>query len=147
MTAETGLRWLLRFIGVTTVPAFVAAVMPQSWLAFAIHKVEPGMSMGILVTYLARILMLMYALVGLQCFIFAAEIRRYLPLIWVLGVGTVIAATAGIVALFAGAGPENQTVLFWIVFGDFAEGLVQGVLLVALLCRVARRGAGAPSRL
>ncbi len=139
MTAEAGLKWLLRFIGVTTFPAFVAAIMPQSWVAFLIHKVEPGLSMGILVTYLTRILMLMYAFVGLQCFIFAADIRRYLPLIWVLGVGTVVVTVVGLVALFTGMASDHRTGLFWIVFGDFTEGLVQGILLVVLLCRVTRR--------
>ncbi len=33
VTAESGRRWLLRFIGITTIPAFVAAGMPQCWLA------------------------------------------------------------------------------------------------------------------
>jgi len=139
MTAESGLKWLLRFIGLTTIPAFVAGIMPQSWMAFLIHKVEPGMPIGILVTYLARVLMLMYAFVGLQCFIIAADIRRYLPLIWVLGVGSIAATIAGLIALFAGVTPDHRTGMFWIVFGDFAEGLVQGVLLVVLLCHVARR--------
>jgi hypothetical protein len=138
MTAETGLKWLLRFIGITTIPAFVAAIVPQSWFAFLIHKVEPGMSIGILVTYLARILMLMYAFVGLQCFIFAADIKRYLPLIWILGAGTVAIAVIGLIALFAGVAPDHRTGLFWIVFGDFTEGLAQGVLLVVLLRRIAR---------
>jgi hypothetical protein len=138
MTAESGLKWLLRFIGITTIPAFVAGIVPQSWLAFLIHKVEPEMPIGILVTYLARILMLMYAFVGLQCFIFAADIRRYLPLIWILGVGSVAIALIGLIALFAGVTPDQRTGLFWIVFADFAEGLVQGVLLVVLLSRVAR---------
>jgi len=133
------LKWLLRFIGITTIPAFVAGIMPQSWLVFLIHKVEPGMPIGILVTYLARVLMLMYAFVGLQCFIIAADIKRYLPLIWVLSVGSVAATMAGLIALFAGVTPDHRTGLFWIVFGDFAEGLVQGVLLVVLLCHVARR--------
>jgi hypothetical protein len=137
MTAETGLKWLLRFICITTIPAFVAAIVPQSWLAFLIHKVEPGMSIGILVTYLARVLMLMYTFVGLQCFIFAADIRRYLPLIWVIGIGSTAVAIIGLIALFAGVEPDHRTWLFWIVFGDFTEGLIQGVVLVILLCHIA----------
>ena len=138
MTAETGLKWLLRFIAVATIPAFIAAVMPQSWLIFLIHKAEPGMSTGILVTYLARILMLMYAFVGLQCFIFSTDIRRYLPLIWIIGVGTVVVALIGIIALFAGVAPDHRAGFFWVVFGDLTEGFAQGVLMVILLLRVPR---------
>ncbi len=136
MTAETGLKWLLRFIGITTIPAFIATVMPQSWLIFLIHKAEPGLSAGILVTYLARILTLMYAFVGLQCFIFASDIRRYRPLIWILGVGTVVVTLVGIIVLFAGVAPEHRVGFFWVVFGDFAEGFAQAVLLVILLLRI-----------
>jgi len=138
MTAESGLKWLLRFIGITTIPAFVAAIMPQPWLAFLLHKAEPGMSTGILITYLARILMLMYAFVGLQCFIFAADIRRYLPLIWILGVGTVVATLIAIIVLFTGVASDHRTDLFWIVFGDFTDGLVKGVLIVILLSCISR---------
>jgi hypothetical protein len=138
MTAETGLKWLLRFVAVTTIPAFIAAVMPQSWLAFLIHKAEPGISTGILVTYLARILMLTYAFIGLQCFIFSTDIRRYLPLIWIIGVGSLIAALIGLIVLFSTVPPDHRTGFFWVVFGDFAEGFVQGVLLVILLLRIPR---------
>ena len=38
MTAETGLKWLLRFMCLTTLFAFFAAVMPQSWVAYWINK-------------------------------------------------------------------------------------------------------------
>ena len=136
MTAETGLKWLLRFIGITTIPAFIVAVMPQSWLAYMINKAEPGTSTGILVTYLSRILMAVYAFIGLQCFVFAADIKRYRPLIWILGVGSLIAATVGLIVLFAGIAPDHRVGFFWIVFGDFAEGFAQAVLLVILLLRI-----------
>ena len=138
MTAESGLKWVLRFIAVTTIPAFIAAVMPQSWVVFLIHKAEPGMSTGILVTYLARILMLMYAFVGLQCFIFSTDIERYRPLVWILGVGAVVVTLVGIIALFAGVAPDHRAGFFWVVFGDFTDGLVKGILLVILLLRIPR---------
>ena len=32
MKAETGVKWLLRIISLTTIPAFIAAVGPQSIL-------------------------------------------------------------------------------------------------------------------
>jgi hypothetical protein len=138
MTAESGLKWVLRFIAVTTIPAFIAAVTPQSWLVFLIHKAEPGMSIGILVTYLARGLMLMYAFVGLECFVFAADIRRYLPLIWIVGVGSSVAALIGLIVLFSTVSAGHRTGFFWVVFGDFTEGFAQGVLVVILLLRIPR---------
>jgi hypothetical protein len=136
MTAESGLKWLLRFIGLGTIPAFIAAVMPQSWLAHMVNKAEPGASVGILVTYLARGLMAMYFLIGLQCFVFAADIKRYRPLIWLLGVGTLIVALIGLIVLFSTVPPGHRTGFFWIVFGDFAEGFAQAVLVVILLLRI-----------
>lgn len=138
MTAESALKWVLRFIGVTTIPAFIAAVMPQSWFAYMVSKAEPGTSTGILVTYLARILMLTYAFIGLQCFIFSTDIKRYRPLVWILGVGTVVVTLVGIVALFAGVVPDHRVGFFWVVFGDFTDGLVKGILLVILLLRIPR---------
>jgi hypothetical protein len=96
------------------------------------------LSTGILVTYLARMLMLMYAFIGLQCLIFSTDIRRYLPLIWIIGVGSVVVGLVGIIALFAGVAPAHRVGFFWIVFGDFAEGFAQGVLVVILLLRIAR---------
>ncbi len=138
MTAEAGLKWLLRFIGITTIPAFIAAVMPQSWLAFLVNKAAPGTSVGILVTYLARGLMAMFFLIGLQCFIFASDIKRYRPLIWLLGVGSLIVALIGLIVLFSTVPQGHQTGFFWIVFGDFAEGFAQAVLLVILLLRIPR---------
>ena len=136
MTAESGLKWLLRFIALTTVPAFIAGVLPQAVLAGLIEKGAPGTSTGILVTYLARVLMLMFALVGLQCLIFSTDIGRYSPLIWVLGVGTGLFAIAGLAALFLRVPPDQRAGIFWIVFADFTEGLAQAVLMVVLLLRV-----------
>jgi hypothetical protein len=139
MTAESGLKWLLRFIWLTTVFAFFAAVMPQPWLAWLIEKGAPGTSTGILVTYLARMLMVMYAFVGLVCLVASMDIRRYLPLIWILGVGSLILAPVGLIVLFSQVPPDQRNGMFWIVFVDFAEGLVQAILLVVLLLRIRPR--------
>lgn len=138
--AESAMKWLLRFIGITTIPAFVAAVMPQSWFAYLIHKAEPGISTGILVTYLARVLMAMYALIGLQCFIFATDTKRYRPLIWLLAVGSLTVALIGLIALFSTVPSDQRTGFFWVVFWDFTEGFVQAFLVVVLLLRIQYSG-------
>jgi len=148
MTAESGLKWLLRFISLTTVLAFLAAVMPQSWLAYLANRAVPGTPTGILFTYLARALMAMYALAGLLCFIMSTDIPRYLPLIWVLGVASLVGAAAGLIALFAAVPPDHRVGFFWVVFGDVAEGLAQAILLVLLLLRLPRRrGQRAPAQM
>jgi len=57
MMAETGVKWLLRFISLTTLPAFVAVAMPQRWLVALLNWVEPGLSVGLFGSYLIRCLM------------------------------------------------------------------------------------------
>lgn len=138
MTAETGVKWLLRFVSVTTIPAFVAAVMPQSWLAYLLDKAEPGISAGIPVTYMARGLMGMYALVGLQCAVFSTDIQRYRPLITILGVCGAVATLVGVTALVIAVPPVQRTCIFWIVFADLAEGFVHTALLAILILCVPR---------
>jgi hypothetical protein len=140
MTSELGLKWLLRFIGVTTIFALIAAVMPQSWLVYMVNKAEPGTSAGILITYLARVLMAVYALIGLQCFIFASDIKRYRPLIWVMSAGSIIIALVGLIVLFSTVPLGHRTGFFWVVFGDFAEGFAQAILAVILLLRISHHG-------
>lgn len=80
--------------------------------------------------------MALYALIGLQCFLFATDLRRYRPLIWIVGVGSVALALTGLIALFSTVAWDQRTGFFWVVFWDFAEGLVQGLLLVILLLRI-----------
>jgi len=136
VTAESGTRWLLRFIGITTIPAFVAAILPQPWLIHLINEVDPGASTGILMTYLARMLMAMYAFVGIEAFIFASDVRRYRPLILILGAGGAAVALIGLLVLLAAVSSEGRTRVFWIVFIDFAEGFAHTLLLAILIRRV-----------
>ena len=84
--------------------------------------------------------MALYALIGLQCFIFATDIRRYGPLIWILGVGSLAGALIGLIALFSTVPSAQRTGFFWVVFWDFAEGLAQGLVLVVLLLRIQSSG-------
>ena len=139
MTAEVGLKWVLRFACFTTLFALFAAVMPQSWLAYWVNKGAPGTSAGILVTYLWRMLMVMYAFAGVIFLVASMDIPRYLPLIWILGIGSLVLASVGLVVLFSQVPPGQRTAMFWIVFVDFSEGLVQAVLIVALLLRIHQR--------
>jgi hypothetical protein len=144
MTAENGLKWLLRLMALSTCLALIGIVIPPTWLAWFVQKAQPGTPNGILTNYLFRMLMLMYAWAGLQGWIYSGDVRRYIVLIWIIGVGSLVAAAVGVALLFVMVPQDQQTWFFWIVFIDFAEGFVQAVLLVVLLFLVRRRLSPAP---
>ena len=136
MTAETDVKWLLRVLSITTIPAFVAAVMPQSRLAGIFNWVEPGFSTGFLEMYITRCLMGAYAFIGIQAAIWSTDVKRYRPLILNLCAFCLIAAIAGLTALVTTVPPAQRTRVFWIIFVDLAEGLAHLVLLTILILRV-----------
>jgi len=139
MTAESGVKWLLRFIAFTALFALIAAVMPQSWLIRFIHMADANLPVGIFVTYVLRMLMGMFVLAGLFCVVLSTDVRRYRPLIGILGAACLIGCLAGLIALFIGVPPDQRIGFFWFAFVDLAEGLAQSVLLVALLLHSPRR--------
>lgn len=136
MKAETGVKWLLRAISITTIPAFAAAVMPQSWLLYLLNSIEPGLSAGLLVTYITRCLMGVYALFGLQAVIWSFDVRRYRPLIVNLCVCAVVAIVVGLTVLVIEVSPAGRDMAFWVIFVDLAEGLAHTILLTILTLRV-----------
>jgi len=136
MTAETGVKWLLRIIGITTIPAFVAAVAPQSWFVNMLNWMEPGFSTGLLESYITRCLMGLYAFLGVQAVIWSMDVKRYRPVILNLCVFCIIAAVSGLTVLFTAFSPAERTRVFWIIFIDLAEGLTHTVLLTILILRV-----------
>jgi hypothetical protein len=136
MTAETGVKWLLRFISLTTIPAFVAAVMPQRWLVFSLNWIEPGFTVGLLGSYLIRCLMGVYAFLGIQAAIWSTDVKRYHPLILNLCVCVLIAVPMALAALFIAVPLAEHTKVFWIIFVDLAEALAHTALLTILVRRV-----------
>ncbi len=136
MTAEAGVKWLLRLIALTTIPAFIAAVMPQPWLVAMLHWAEPGLPTGLLVSYITRCLMGLYGVMGVQAVIWSFDVRRYRPLIVNLFGFAFIAALGGLIVLFTAQPPFEHTRVFWIVFIDLAEGLAHVTLVIILVLRV-----------
>ena len=136
MTAETGVKWLLRALSITTIPAFVAAVMPQSWLAGMFNWADPEISAGLLVTYVTRCLMGLYAFLGVQAIIWSNNVKRYRPVIVNLCVFCLIFAITGLTILVTTVPPAERNRVFWIIFVDLAEGLAHLVLLTILILRV-----------
>ena len=139
MTAETGLKWLLRLIAFSTLFGLIAGVMPQSWLVRFIHAADRSVPVGLFVTYLFRMMMGAFVFIGLFCVVCSMDIRRYRPLIWVLGVVCLVGTLAGLIALCLAVPPDQRIGFFWFAFVDQAEGLAQSVLIVILLLRIPPR--------
>ena len=81
------LVFLLRLVGVGSLFALVAVVMPSSWMAATHRWLGLGeMPTGPVVGYLARSVSAFYAVYGALCLVVAADLERYRPLVRFLGV-------------------------------------------------------------
>ena len=85
--SDKALVLLLRIVGVGSLFALVAVVMPTSWMAATHRWLGLGeMPTGPVVEYLARSLSAFYAIMGALCLVVAADLERYRPLVRFLGV-------------------------------------------------------------
>ncbi len=85
-TAATALAWLLILMGGLAMLAVVPMVMPTAW----IEAVNDSMGLGPfhrspLMEYLTRSLSAVYALIGTLILYLGLNVRRYLPLIVIVG--------------------------------------------------------------
>lgn len=88
--AERRLGLFLHAVGAVMMLALVAAVMPGEWMA----RTHEALGLGAfpdapIVRYLARSLSAFYALAGALCWMLAADVRRYNPLIAFLAYATI----------------------------------------------------------
>jgi hypothetical protein len=127
MMTKWSLVWMLRMTGSAMLCALVFVFCPFEWMA-AIHR-QLGLGQlpyTPLMSYLTRTLSALYASMGAILLFISFDVRRYLPLIRVLGV-LALAGGAGVAILDAAAGLP----LFWTV----SEGpltVALGGVLVAL---------------
>lgn len=137
-SAERWLKRLLRVLGIMCLPAVVAVLMPHSWLAWAVERVEPGTPVKVLVSYLARVLSAFYVLLGVLLLIFSTDVRRY---VWPLRLFALACLPVPVVFIihardaFA-AGLTGW--FFWAVALDVAGGFALAVVILLLLSRIAR---------
>jgi hypothetical protein len=89
--SEKWLRLFLKVVGVVTLFAFAAAVMPAQWME------EIAGALGIepfprapLTFYLARNLSLLYGFAGCLLLIVAADLSRYRPLVRMIAYGAIL---------------------------------------------------------
>ncbi len=122
---------LLRVTGVAMLGGLVFVFCPFAWM----QRIHAGIGMGelehtALMSYLTRTLSAMYAIVGAILLLVSGDIRRYLPLIRLLGV-VALAGGVGVTVLDA----MLRLPPFWtLIEGPLTIGL--GVALLVLSGKV-----------
>lgn len=123
-------RWLklfLRIIGIVTLLAFGAAVMPQRWivevagfLGFEPFPFSP------LTFYLARNLSLLYGFVGCLLLLIAADFERYRPLVGKIGLGTIVfGGLQGVVDI------QSAMPMWWTAYESLST-IFGGIIIIVL---------------
>ncbi|MDF1812032.1 MAG: hypothetical protein P1V20_07455 [Verrucomicrobiales bacterium] len=133
---EKWLKWLLRIIGCSCLPAFVAVVMPQSWLIGAISYFDPDLEVGLLITYLARCLSAFYVLLGILCLLFASNVRAYKNLIKWVSIWSLTLLPLMVVMLIVSVPGVVGMKLFQYVVGDILTAVITAVGFLLMLRNV-----------
>ena len=126
-TADKALVFLLRSLGVGSLFALVAVVMPFSWMVATHRWLGLGeMPDGPVVEYLARSLSAFYAIMGALCVVVAADLERYRPLVRFLGVAFALMSVVLLGVDLAAGMP------WWWTASEGPGGVVFGALLFVL---------------
>ena len=89
--SDKALAFVLRCLGVGSLFALVAVVMPFSWMAATHRWLGLGeMPTGPVVEYLARSVSAFYALFGALFLVVASDLDRYRPVVRFLGVALAV---------------------------------------------------------
>ncbi|WP_182866024.1 hypothetical protein [Stieleria mannarensis] len=121
------LTWYLWLVGVVSQLAFVAAVMPQSWIVdiTARLQLEPFPETP-LAFYLARHLSLLYGAVGIALIVVSYRISRFREFIGYLAVGIVaFGLLQGLIDLQSG-------MPIWWTAAESISSVIGGILLFGL---------------
>ncbi len=135
-TAENWLKFILRFNGVLATLAVVAVLMPQSWLVWCVWRVEPGLQVGLLVSYLARALSLYAFLAGLLFLVFAEDVRRYKVPIRTMAVWCLFAIFSFGIYVSSHLSYVVKQWFFWFIVGDATYSLLFVVTILLLQSRI-----------
>jgi hypothetical protein len=93
MNRQRLLVWLLRLVGTTEILAFIAVVMPRSWMEFAHAWLGLGqMPAGSILMFMIRQASYSYGMHGVSLWILAWDVERFRPLVRFNGVAYLLAA-------------------------------------------------------
>jgi hypothetical protein len=133
---EKCLKFILRLDGLLAIMAVVAVFMPHSWLAWCVSKVEPDLSVGFLVAYLARSLSMFFVLVGIFLLIFASDVRRYRRAITCVAIWVICAVCSFALYSWSSLPALAGQWFFWFVVGDASLSLLFALAILACQFRM-----------
>ena len=121
------LVWLLRIAGAVEILAFVAVVMPRSWMEISHEWLGMGvMPEGPLVMFMIRQASYAYGMHGISMFVIASNVVRFRPLVILNGVSFLLAAPVFFLIDYTSGIP------FWWTINDTVTCALFGIALLAL---------------
>ncbi|MHC4641857.1 MAG: hypothetical protein ACYS32_09450 [Planctomycetota bacterium] len=136
---ERALKLLLLVVGIVSLPAIVAVFMPHSWLVRGVELAEPGTEVGVLVSYLARLLSAFYVLLGVMLVVFSTDVRRYASPIRLVALWSLMAVFGFVIYGVPALARGGYGWFIWFVAGDVAFGLAFAVAILQLQWRITKQ--------
>ncbi|MHC4545276.1 MAG: hypothetical protein ACYTDW_08240 [Planctomycetota bacterium] len=137
-TTERALKLLLRIVGIVSLPAIIAVFMPYSWLVRGVELAEPGIPVGVLVSYLARLLSAFYVLLGGMMVVFSTDVRRYAGAIRLVALWSLMAVVGFLIYGSPALVKGGFGWFIWFVAGDVAFGFTFAVAILLLQWQIAK---------
>lgn len=121
------LVWLLRVVGAVEILAFIAVVMPRSWMEISHEWLGMGvMPDGPLVMFMIRQASYAYGMHGISMFVIASNVVRFRPFVILNGISFLLAAPVFFLIDYTSGIP------FWWTINDTLTCAFFGVALLAL---------------
>ena len=92
MNYEKAQAWLLRLTGATEILAFIAVIMPRTWMETSHMWLNLGsMPGGPLIDFMIRQASYVYGMHGVSLLVIASDVKRFRPLVIFNGVSFLLA--------------------------------------------------------
>ena len=119
------LAWLLRIGGSFELLAFVAVVMPRSWMELSHVWLGLGeMPHGPILIFMIRQASYVYGMHGISLWILASNVVRFRPLVVLNGISFLLAAPVFFLIDYTSGVPHWWTVMDTLLCGLFGAGLL-----------------------
>jgi hypothetical protein len=126
MNQKHFLTWLLRLTGSVEILAFIAVVMPRSWMELSHVWLGLGdMPTGPIVMFMIRQASYTYGMHGISLWVLASDVDRFRPLVILNGISFLLAAPVFFIIDYTSAVP-----FWWTVVDSVSCGLFGATVLL-----------------